>query len=135
MRSQTITFIAAGLLLAASAGSTVAADASSRVAGPQPHPPHPDVLGPAGEGRRLFLAFNCYSCHGMAATGGMGPDIVGRDRATVASAVLLGRAGGMPSFRQYVSQTDITNIAAYLNSIGTPEEPMFMDWWKLFPPK
>lgn len=92
-------------------------------------------LSMPGEGRRLFLKLNCYSCHGMGATGGMGPNIVGRDVDTVRSAVLGGREGGMPSFAAYVDDKDIRRIARYLGSIGTDKEPFFNDWWVPIPPK
>ena len=93
------------------------------------------ALPPAGEGRRLFLALNCFSCHGMYAGGAMAPNIVGAERGDVSEAVLQGEDGGMPSFRAYVDGTDIDNLTAYLQSIGGPNEPVFMDWWKRIPPK
>jgi mono/diheme cytochrome c family protein len=92
-------------------------------------------LAPAGEGRRLYLALNCYGCHGMFAAGGMGPNIIGKERHDVSEAVLQGKDEGMPSYRDQVDQTDITNLTAYLRSIGTANEPVFMDWWKKVPPK
>lgn len=97
--------------------------------------PERAALGRIGEGRRLFLKLNCYACHGMYATGGMGPNIVGRDIATVRAAVLFGREGGMPSFAAYVDDRDIRRLAAYLQSIGSTVEPKFKDWWEKFPPK
>jgi mono/diheme cytochrome c family protein len=93
------------------------------------------MLNPAGEGRRQFLKLNCYSCHGAFAGGGIGPSIVGATRDEVEFNVLNGNAGGMPSFAQYVNETDITNLALYLESIGTNQEPKFFDWWKKDPKK
>lgn len=93
------------------------------------------ALDEAGEGRRLFLKLNCYGCHGMAAGGGMGPAIVGAERGDVAEVLRRGEDGGMPSYRAWVSDTDITNLTAYLRSIGTPNEPTFNDWWVRVPPK
>lgn len=92
-------------------------------------------LSQAGEGRRLFLKLNCYSCHGMAATGGMGPNIVHRSLEEVSDAVLGGRPGGMPSFAAHVDDKDIRRLAAYLKTIGTDREPVFNDWWIRIPPK
>ncbi|MFO1341242.1 MAG: cytochrome c [Burkholderiaceae bacterium] len=89
----------------------------------------------AGEGRRLFLKLNCYSCHGMFATGGMGPNIVHADELAVRNAVLNGREGGMRSFADYVTDKDVKRLAAYLKSIGTAKEPTFKDWWIDVPPK
>lgn len=97
--------------------------------------PAPQVLSPAEEGRRTYLRLNCYGCHGMFAAGAMGPNIIGAERGDVSEAVLQGKDEGMPSYRAYVSSTDITNLTRYLGSIGTPAEPVFMDWWKKVPPK
>lgn len=135
--SKTLIGTAAALLLACSGSQAadvwrLANNATPDVALPVPSP---QVLSPAGEGRRAFLRFNCYGCHGMFAAGAMGPGIVGAERHDVSEAVLRGEEGGMPSFRAYVTDTDITNLTAYLNSIGKPSEPVFMDWWKKVPPK
>ncbi len=92
-------------------------------------------LPPEGEGRRLFLKLNCYGCHGMYATGGMGPNIVHAERGDVREAVMQGEDGGMPSFHQYVGDKDIRRLSAYLKSIGTAKEPFFKDWWIDIPPK
>jgi mono/diheme cytochrome c family protein len=93
------------------------------------------MLDSAGEGRRAYLKLNCYGCHGMFAVGAMGPNIIRAEREDVSEALLEGKDGGMPSYRTYVTSTDISNLTSYLNSIGTPREPVFMDWWKKVPPK
>jgi cytochrome c551 len=93
------------------------------------------TLNAAGEGRRLYLKLNCYGCHSMFATGAMGLGIVHADHGDVQEAVMRGQEGGMPSFRNYVDATDIDNLTAYLRSIGTADEPTFMDWWKKNPKK
>jgi len=87
------------------------------------------------EGRRLFLALNCYGCHGANAAGAIGPPIAGASRAAVEFNVLNGNAGGMPSFDRYVNEADITRLTDYLDSIGTAHEPLFVDWWKRNPKK
>ena len=92
-------------------------------------------LDSPGEGRRMFLKLNCYSCHGIFAGGAIGPNIVGAPFEEVQSNVLNGNGGGMPSFAKYVNDTDILNLANYLESIGTEGEPKFMDWWKKNPKK
>jgi mono/diheme cytochrome c family protein len=93
------------------------------------------TLGPAGEGRRLYLKLNCYSCHGMSAEGGMGPKVKGADQGDVSEVLRQGAGEGMPSYKSYVTTTDISNITAYLRSIGTASEPKFRDWWVDVPPK
>ena len=77
----------------------------------------------------MFLKLNCYGCHGMNASGGMGPNIQQAESGDVGEAVMSGQEGGMPSFQKYVTSTDINNIAAYLQSIGTPQEPKWVYWW------
>ena len=93
------------------------------------------TLPPAGEGRRDFLKLNCYGCHGNNAGGGMAINIQHAGAGDIRDAVLNGEDTGMPSFRKYVTTTDIANIAAYLKSIGTKNEPKFFDWWVPVPTK
>lgn len=92
-------------------------------------------LGAAGEGRRLYLKLNCYGCHGMAAGGGMAPAIARADYGDVSEALLKGEGEGMRSYKTYVTSTDISNIAAYLGTIGKTTEPKFRDWWVAVPTK
>ena len=127
---------AAALLAASCAGAADDAVAThtlpaSTVAALQALP----TLNAAGEGRRLFLQLNCYGCHGMFAAGGMGPNIVHAEKGDVQEVLMQGSEEGMPSFRSYVNSTDIANIEAYLQSIGSAKEPTFMDWWKKNPKK
>jgi mono/diheme cytochrome c family protein len=93
------------------------------------------ALPSAGEGRRTFLKLNCYGCHGAFAGGSIGPGLAGVPRSIVEFNVLNGNAGGMPSFADYVDETDITNLANYFATIGTSGEPTFFDWWKKVPKK
>jgi cytochrome c551 len=92
-------------------------------------------LTPAGEGRRVYLQYNCYGCHGMRAGGGMGPNIAHAEAGDLREVVMEGGEGGMPSYRSIATATDITNLIAYLSSIGTPNEPTFNDWWVPVPTK
>jgi mono/diheme cytochrome c family protein len=93
------------------------------------------ALNATGEGRRAFLKLNCYSCHGMNAAGGMGPNIQHAESGDLSEAVMSGAEGGMPSFRKYATSTDVKNLAAYLNSIGSKNEPTWVDWWDPIPGK
>jgi mono/diheme cytochrome c family protein len=93
------------------------------------------TLPSAGEGRRMFLKLNCYSCHGNFAEGGIGPALAGVSRGAVEFNVMNGNAGGMPSFAAYVDETDIDNLTNYFATIGTKNEWVFMDWWRKFPRK
>jgi mono/diheme cytochrome c family protein len=124
--------IAATIALAAPIATTQAADPRLL---PAPILTTPLPLNAAGEGRRAYLKFNCYSCHGMAAAGAMGPKIIGKERGDVAEAMAKGLGGGMPSYRLIATELDATNLGAYLLSIGTRDEPVFNDWWVPVPPK
>ena len=93
------------------------------------------ALTPAGEGRRAYMKYNCYGCHGTNAAGGIAMNIVGKDSGDVAEAVLEGKDEGMPSYKGIVSLTEITNLGAYLRSIGKAGEPKFNDWWVSVPTK
>ncbi|MBI1398389.1 MAG: hypothetical protein GC151_20635 [Betaproteobacteria bacterium] len=97
--------------------------------------PPQSTLSAAGEGRRAYLKYNCYGCHGNGATGGMGPSLANGEADDVSEAVLQGEEGGMPSFRNIITTTEIGNISAYLRSIGSPDEPRFNDWWVANPVK
>ena len=118
------------VVLMASSGGAGAGEAPPVALGAQPIAA---LLPPAGEGRRLFLKLNCYGCHGMRAAGGMGPNIVGAELRDVTEVVQGGSELGMPAFRAYTTKTDLANLTAYLQSIGTPNEPMFVDWWQPIP--
>ena len=83
-------------------------------------PPAGQPLPPAGEGRRLFMKYNCYSCHGMYAGGGMGPNLRGEAEAgDVREAIQHGEDKGMRAFNSYFSAKDLDNMVAYFRSLGT----------------
>jgi cytochrome c551 len=91
-------------------------------------------LGPIGEGRRAWLKFNCYGCHGNNAAGGMGPNVRQYQYGDVLAAMRGDVSeGGMRSFAKYTTATDAQNITAYLNSIGGRNEPTWLDWWNPIP--
>ena len=124
-----ITLAAAGLLV----GALAPAGAAEVAAAPAAAASQP--LPPAGEGRRAFLKFNCYGCHGMYAGGAMGPNIQHAEAGDISEAVHQGESGGMPAFGRKLTRQDVQNLGAYLRSIGTASEPKFMDWWVPYPPK
>jgi mono/diheme cytochrome c family protein len=97
--------------------------------------PFPD-LGPIGNGRRIFLAYNCSQCHGDAATGsGRAPDISqGENIDTIYNAVMDGEPyGGMPSFKNYLTYQDVQALYAYLNNFGNSNQPTWIAWWQGHP--
>lgn len=91
-------------------------------------------LNAAGEGRRAWLRLNCYGCHGDNAVGGMGPNIQHSEFGDVREAMAGdAREGGMRSFTGIAKSNDAANIAAYLATIGTKQEPKWLDWWNAKP--
>lgn len=91
----------------------------------------PNMANPLGgqpqalaDGRRLFLAMNCASCHGYDATGGMGPNLTDKQwryagtPAAVFNSIAQGRPQGMPSWGRTLPEAQIWSIVAYLQSLG-----------------
>ncbi len=131
MRIVTIAAFSAVALALATLPSMAAVDMQkgrAGIANPLPN------LGPAGNGRRLWVKFNCYLCHGSNGGGQFGPNVQHAEAGDVQEAVTQGDPeGGMPSFGKWVNKTDITDLVAYLNSIGSKSEPKWWDWWVAHP--
>jgi cytochrome c551 len=91
-----------------------------------------DEKGDPVNGRKVFLRENCYGCHGGRAGGGMCPSLRDDrpDEGDVEDAVLNGRPQGMPSFRTRVTAREILDLAAYFDSLRSPQEPTFTHWWE-----
>jgi len=81
------------------------------------------------EGRRLWVRFNCYGCHGDYGGGGMGPSLrdetwlYGSDDARVASSIMAGRAHGMPSWAKHLTTEQTWKLTGYIKSMRTDLEP------------
>lgn len=82
------------------------------------------------QGRELFVAMNCAGCHGGHAGGGMGPDLrpdhifrYGNTPAELFDSISQGRAMGMPSWGTKLPPDVIWKLVAYIESLGTPQEP------------
>jgi cytochrome c oxidase cbb3-type subunit 3 len=106
--------------------------------GPAPGPGG-DPVGPAnpyaqdrtamGEGRQLFVQFNCSGCHGGRAGGGMGPSlrdvdwIYGNRDAQLFSSIAEGRAHGMPSWQTRLTADQTWKLVTYIKSLRTRNEP------------
>jgi mono/diheme cytochrome c family protein len=124
--------LVAGVALAALVGTDAA---TAGTGGQNNFGPFPD-LGPVGNGRRIFLEYNCSQCHGNDATGsGRAPDISqGESLDGIYNAVMDGEPyGGMPSFGNYLTYQDIQNIYAYLNNFGNANQPTWTAWWQGHP--
>jgi cytochrome c oxidase cbb3-type subunit 3 len=119
-------------------GSTAASPPVMTAIGPIPGPPTP-TGAPSnpylsdrtamGEGRQLFVRFNCSGCHGGRAGGGMGPSlrdvdwIYGSDDAQVFSSIAQGRANGMPSWQTRLTADQMWKLVTYIKSLRTRNEP------------
>ena len=120
-------------------GTTAAAPPAITAVGPVPGPQGPPSSAPAnpyandrtamGEGRQLFIRFNCSGCHGGRAGGGMGPSlrdvdwIYGSDDAQVFSSIVEGRAHGMPSWQTRLTPDQLWKLVTYIKSLRTRNEP------------
>jgi len=137
--------LAAGFALAAAACDRPPGDVSPGSApppmktpvGPIPGPPQ-NVERPAnpfgndraamGEGRQLFVRFNCSGCHGGRAGGGMGPSLrdvywlYGDAEAQIFSSIAEGRAHGMPAWGTKLNEDQVWKLVAYIKSLRTPNE-------------
>jgi len=82
------------------------------------------------QGRQLFVAMNCAGCHGGHAGGGMGPDLrpdhifrYGNAPANLFDSISMGRGMGMPAWGTKLPPDVIWKLAAYIQSLGTQQEP------------
>ena len=75
------------------------------------------------EGKRLFGAFNCTGCHANGG-GGMGPALMddrwiyGSAPANIFASIVEGRPNGMPSWRHKISDAQVWQIVAYVQSMS-----------------
>jgi len=70
------------------------------------------VQANAATGKALYQA-NCAACHGANATGGIGPNIVGRNAKDVIYA--LSNVPMMMSFKDSITKSNADNIGRYLS--------------------
>lgn len=85
------------------------------------------------EGRKAWLRLNCYGCHGDNGEGARAPRVIGQDATNIRKAMLGTKgASGMRSYLgvSEVRPTDFADMAAYLLTVGTPQEPKWHDWWR-----
>ncbi len=103
------------------------------VPGPDEHPNRPNNpfngdRAAAGEGRQLFVRFNCSGCHGGRAGGGMGPSlrdvdwIYGSTDAQIFSSIAEGRSNGMPAWGTKLNEDEIWKLVAYIKTLRTQNE-------------
>jgi len=80
-------------------------------------------------GRKLYLKWNCYGCHGTMGGGGMGPSLIdsewryGGEDAKVFETIRGGRPNGMPAFSMLTDE-ETWQLIAYIRSLykGDPDK-------------
>lgn len=81
------------------------------------------------EGRQLFVAYNCYGCHGGRAGGGMGPSLrdanwlYGSSPEDIFASINHGRPHSMPAWGSLLPAEILWKITAYIQSLGSEMEP------------
>lgn len=116
------------------AAAPPATTAVGPVAGPDPASsapsnPYADNRTALGEGRQLFVRFNCSGCHGGRAGGGMGPSLrdadwlYGSADVQIFSSIVEGRAHGMPSWQTTLTPDQTWKLVAYIKALRTSNEP------------
>src|SRR6185369_12171717 len=114
--------LAFGLFVIAVAGPLAAG--TGQQAGPAPQQQNAPA-GNAANGRKLFVSFGCYQCHGYEAQGGSaGPRLAPRP---IAYAQLMKYVrhptGEMPPFTEkIVKDTELTDIYAFLRAQPVPPD-------------
>ena len=94
----------------------------------RPQNPFQNNRDARGEGRQLFIRFNCSGCHGGRAGGGMGPSLrdvdwlYGADAAQIFSSIAEGRAHGMPSWSMKLTEDQVWKLVTYIKSLRTKDE-------------
>jgi cytochrome c oxidase cbb3-type subunit III len=81
------------------------------------------------DGRRLFIWYNCYACHGPHGGGAIGPSL--RDRrwrygdsdGQIFASIAQGRPNGMPTWGNKIPEGQIWELVAYIKSLDTSREP------------
>ncbi|MBY0561743.1 MAG: c-type cytochrome [Hyphomicrobium sp.] len=77
------------------------------------------------KGKALFSAMNCVGCHANGG-GGMGPPLMdkiwiyGGSIENIAASIREGRPNGMPSFRGFLPDEQVWEVAAFVRSLSVP---------------
>jgi mono/diheme cytochrome c family protein len=93
-------------------------------------PPRADIH--AINGRKAFLKANCYICHGGRGGGGMCPSLR-EDRPDDKNVVRDGTGSGMPAFEDILTDREIEDAMAYIQTLRTSREATFTHWWEAVP--
>jgi cytochrome c oxidase cbb3-type subunit III len=77
------------------------------------------------QGKQIFMAMNCVGCHANGG-GGMGPPLMektkiyGSSIENIAASIHEGRPNGMPSFRGFLPDEQVWQVAAFVRSLSVP---------------
>ena len=77
-----------------------------------------------GEGKRLYTAYNCASCHGVNGGGAIGPALIddkwiyGGKTDQIYATISQGRPDGMPSFGGHITTQQIWQLVAYVQAMS-----------------
>src|SRR5262245_29488157 len=111
-------------LFAASVISALVLSAAAHAQAPSTPSPAAAPSGNAEEGKKLFISYGCYQCHGREAQGSSatGPRLGPRPIAFTAFSRYVRRpTGQMPPYTsKVVSDDDLANIYAYVQTRATP---------------
>ncbi len=89
--------------------------------------PDSTLTGSVDNGKRLFVSYGCYECHGRAAQGGVGPRLGPNPLPFTGFRAYVRRpSGNMPPYTAKVAtDRDLVDIHAYLASL--PASPKAKD--------
>lgn len=82
----------------------------------------------AGDGGKLFVAYNCADCHGAEGSGAMGPSLqdgrwhFGGSAAAVFQSIYEGRPDGMPSWGGRISDDQIWRLVTYVRGLDAGKQ-------------
>jgi len=86
--------------------------------------PYQENAWGVGEGKRLYLAYNCAGCHGMNGGGAIGPPLMddkwiyGAKSDQIYATISQGRPNGMPSFGGHLPTGQIWQLVAYVQAMS-----------------
>ncbi len=91
------------------------------------------------QGEEIFAAMNCDGCHGIGATGWVGPSLVdgrwryGGSDGAIFHSVYYGRPRGMPAYGGTLSDQAIWKIVTYLRAQPVPRDVPTESWVRTAP--
>ena len=110
-----------GLIVAAAVAGAAAPDAQAPA--PAAAQPVPTATGNVEAGKKLWVSYGCWQCHGYEGQGGAaGPRLSARNLAFATFAAYVRRpANQMPPYTEkVVSNTDLVNIHAFIQARPAP---------------